>query len=86
MGIFDSFKNKAGDLIDKAEGLADKAKEHQGDGIEDQAPPQQQAGGFPDDAQGQMGGIVNGARNQMDRDIDIARQRITHDDPTRTDA
>ncbi len=81
MGIFDSFKNKAGDLIDKAEGLADKAegladkaREHQGDGVADQA-------------QEQAGGIGRHARDQMERGIDIARQRFGDaDEAARADA
>jgi uncharacterized protein YjbJ (UPF0337 family) len=67
MGIFDSFKNKADDLVEKAKDqvgdLTGKAKEHTGD--------------MP----GQAGDMVNdqtGGRfgSQIDEGVDIAKQRM----------
>jgi uncharacterized protein YjbJ (UPF0337 family) len=85
MGIFDSFKNKADDL-------RDKAKEHAGDltgKAEDQAGDMPgQAGDMASSAQehvsdglGQAGDMANdqtGGRfgSQIDQGVDIAKQRM----------
>lgn len=76
MGIFDSFKNKAGDLMEKAKDqagdLAGKAKDHAGD-----VPGQ--AGDMAND---QTGGRFG---SQIDQGADIAKQRMGDGDQAEPD-
>jgi hypothetical protein len=67
MGIFDSFKSKAGDLMDKAGDIAgdltDKAKD--------------QAGDLTGKAKDQTGGRFG---SQIDQGVDVAKQRMGNAD------
>ena len=79
MGIFDSFKKQASDLMDKAkehqaDGMADGARDQMGEGI-------QQAGKMADDATGNRFG------ERIDQGVDIARQRLGKpaEDPAEAD-
>jgi antitoxin protein of toxin-antitoxin system len=78
MGIFDSFKSKASELMNKAGDVAgdltDKAKDGEGD-LTEKARNQMgdrgsQAGDMADDATGGRFG------DQIDQGVDIARQRM----------
>jgi hypothetical protein len=70
MGIFDSFKNRASDLMEKAEDLA---KEHQPGAEDKMGEGMDRAGDMADDATG------NRFSDQIDRGVDVAKQRLATD-------
>lgn len=71
MGIFDSFKNRASDLMEKAEDLA---KEHQPGAKDKMGEGMDRAGDMADDATGSR------FTDQIDRGVDVAKQRLADPD------
>ena len=74
MGIFDSFKNRASGLMDKAEdlakdhsGAANQARDKASEGVE-------RFGDMADNATGNRFG------DQIDRGVDVAKQRLADPD------